>query len=69
MGLKEVIEICDEKVLYEKANKVTFDATLNKIGFIGTLTVEGKTFEVYLGRVDSVPAGNTIKHKFTLIEM
>ena len=33
--------------------------------------MEGKTFEVYLGHVDCVPVpvGNTVKHKFTLIEM
>ena len=71
MGLKEVIEACDEKVIYEKAIKSSFDATLNQTGFIGTLTMEGKTFEVYLGHVDCVPVpvGNTVKHKFTLIEM
>ncbi len=68
MELKEVIEACDKKLLYEKATKGTFDAVLNQAGFIGTLTMEGKTFEVYLGRVDSIPIGNIVKHKFTLIE-
>lgn len=69
MGLKEAIEACDKDVLYEKATKSTFDAVLNQTGFIGTLTMEGKTFKVYLGHVDSIPVGNTVKHKFTLIEM
>ena len=65
MGLKEAIEACDKDVLHEKATKSTFDAVLNQTGFIGTLTMEGKTLKVYLGHV----VGNTIKHKFTLIEM
>lgn len=69
MGLKEAIEACDKKALYEKATKSTFDAVLNQAGFIGTLTMEGKTFEVYLGHVDSIPVGNTVKHTFTLIEI
>ena len=60
MEPKEAIEACD---------KGTLDATLNKTGFIGTLTMEGKTFTVYLGHVDSIPVGNTIKHTFTLIEI
>lgn len=68
MELKEAIEACDKKVLYEKAIRSTFDAVLNQASFIGTLTMEGKTFEVYLGHVDSIPVGNTVKHKFTLIE-
>lgn len=68
MRLKEVIEACDEEVLRTKAIKGTFDATLNQVGVIGTLTIEGKTFEVYLGRVDSIPVCNTIKHIFTIIE-
>lgn len=68
MELKEAIEACDKKVLYEKAIRSTFDAVLNQAGFIGTLTMEGKTFEVYLGHVDSIPIGNIVKHKFTLIE-
>ena len=60
-----------KRLYMKKAIKSSFDATLNQAGFIGTLTMEGKTFEVYLGHVDSVPVpiGNTVKHRFTLIEM
>ena len=51
-------------------NDITVKAIFQEGDVLGSLTIDGITYKVYLGDVDTYSMGNgRFKHKFTLVEV